>query len=160
MRWLRSENGFAKLNCGGRHGTIAQWTETPECGNNKLDPRSVFQILDCSRSDHSVRLGILVCTRTSDLVAEDHIEDDRNRFSLSSLSMEQSGRIHHDQFWRFDLVAIPFGDFPITFPDVAPNSMAATFKGVISALRERISPHICGRCCFSVDCAFPPLPAL
>jgi hypothetical protein len=66
-------------------------------------------------------------------VAEDHIEDDRKWFSLSSLSMEQPGRIHHDQFWRFDLVAIPLGDFSVTCPDVARNSMVAAFKGVIYA---------------------------
>jgi hypothetical protein len=133
MRWLRSEKGLATLDCGGRNGTIAQWTETPECRNNKLDSCSVFQVLDCSCSDHPVRIGILVCTRTSDLVAKDRIEDDRKWFSLSSLSMEQSGRIRHDQFWRFDLVAIPLGDFSVTCPDVARNSMVAAFKGVIYA---------------------------
>jgi hypothetical protein len=47
--------------------------------------------------------------------------------------MEQPGRIHHDQFWRFDLVAIPLGDFSVTCPDVARNSMVAAFKGVIYA---------------------------
>jgi hypothetical protein len=64
-------------------------------------------------------------------VAKDRIEDDRKWFSHSSLSMEQSGRIRHDQFWRFDLVAIPLGDFSVTCPDVARNSMVAAFKGVI-----------------------------
>jgi hypothetical protein len=64
-------------------------------------------------------------------VAEDRFEDDRNWFSLSALSMEQSGRIHHDQFRRFDLVAIPSGAFPVTFHDIAHSSMAAAFKGVI-----------------------------
>jgi len=108
---------------GGRHGTIARWTETQECGNNRLDSRSVFQALDCSCSDHPVRIGILVCARTSDVVAEDHIEDDRKWFLFTSLSMERSGRIHPDQFWRFDLVAIRPGDLSVTCPDVACGSM-------------------------------------
>jgi hypothetical protein len=64
------------------------------------------------------------------VVAEDHIEDDRKWFSFTSLSMEQSGPIHHDQFWRFNLVAIRPSDFSVTCPDVACGSMVAAFKGM------------------------------
>jgi hypothetical protein len=51
---------------------------------------------------------------------------------FTSLSMEQSGRIHLDQFWRFDLAAIRAGELSVTCPDVACGSMIEAFKGVIS----------------------------
>lgn len=117
-------------------GRLLDGLRRQSAGNNSLDPCSSFQVLDCSCSNHPVRIGILVCARTSDMVAEDRVEHDRKWFSFTSVSMEQSGRIHHDQFRRFDLVAIRLGNLSITRADVACGSMVAAFKAVISPKRR------------------------